>query len=130
MKTKQDLIKSIHVNQANFEHIAKTGNINGTLFGELNRILDEHAFDCGVIKMEDDVVVVFKNKEGETVELSTTARFIIENTSEDLYDMLEKTKHCTSSSCNNESQNFCDCGPNFDEYEINEIKHNGKIKNI
>ena len=35
----EDLIKSISVNRANFEHIAKTGNINGTLWVELKRIL-------------------------------------------------------------------------------------------
>ena len=35
----EELIKSISVNRANFEHIAKTGNINGTLWVELKRIL-------------------------------------------------------------------------------------------
>jgi hypothetical protein len=32
------LIKSIHVDKANFEHISKTGIINGTLLTELMRI--------------------------------------------------------------------------------------------
>ena len=34
----RDLIKTIIVNEANFEHIAKTGNINGTLLTEIERV--------------------------------------------------------------------------------------------
>ena len=42
LKTAEDLINSIIVNEANFKHIAETGSINGTLLSELRRILREH----------------------------------------------------------------------------------------
>lgn len=41
MEKIRDLIKTIHVDKANFEHIAKTGVINGTLLLEIERVLDE-----------------------------------------------------------------------------------------
>jgi len=37
-----ELIKTINVNRANFEHIATTGNINGTLLIELARVMKEY----------------------------------------------------------------------------------------
>jgi len=37
------LIKSIKVDKANFEHIAKTGNINGTLLIEIERVMEKYA---------------------------------------------------------------------------------------
>ena len=40
---------------------------------------------------------------------------------EQIYEMLEETIPCNNSSCNNESQNFCDCGSNFEDYEIVEV---------
>lgn len=39
---KRKLINSIHVNKGNFDHIANTGNINGTLYIEIERIMDEY----------------------------------------------------------------------------------------
>ena len=39
MKTIPELINEIHVDAANFQHIAKTGKINGTLFLEIQRIM-------------------------------------------------------------------------------------------
>ena len=36
------LIKTINVDRANFEHIATTGNINGTLLIELVRVMKEY----------------------------------------------------------------------------------------
>ena len=41
MKTIFEKIKSIQVEKSNFEHIAKTGNINGTLLSEITRIINE-----------------------------------------------------------------------------------------
>ena len=44
------LIRSIHVIDSNFKHIAKTGNINGTLHVEIQRIVyevAEQAFEAG-----------------------------------------------------------------------------------
>ena len=39
----RDLIKTIHVDKANFEHIAQTGVINGTLLLEIERVLHENS---------------------------------------------------------------------------------------
>jgi len=41
MKTDDELINSIIVNPANFDHISKTGKINGTLYTELKRVIKE-----------------------------------------------------------------------------------------
>jgi len=43
---KKELIKSIHIDKANLEHIAKTGNINGTLLIEIERVMEEYAKTC------------------------------------------------------------------------------------
>jgi hypothetical protein len=40
---KRDLIKTIHVDRANFNHIASSGRINGTLLIEIERVMAEHA---------------------------------------------------------------------------------------
>lgn len=39
---KKELIKTIIIDKANFEHIAKTGNINGTLLIEIERVMTEY----------------------------------------------------------------------------------------
>lgn len=39
----RDLIKTIHVDRANFNRIATTGNINGTLLSEIERVMKEYA---------------------------------------------------------------------------------------
>lgn len=43
MKTRRDLIKTIIIDKSNFEHIAKTGNINGTLLIEIERVMEEYS---------------------------------------------------------------------------------------
>jgi hypothetical protein len=53
MKAKEDLKNSIHVIDSNFEHIAKTGKINGTLSLEIDRILDEHAKAAIIFTLEE-----------------------------------------------------------------------------
>ena len=62
MKTTDELIKSIIVNAANFEHIAKTGNINGTLYTELKRIIEE-------LRNSDDKEgdIIYCNKCGQII---------------------------------------------------------------
>ena len=42
-KTNEELIASITVNESNFNYIAKTGKINGSLLQDIRRILDEKA---------------------------------------------------------------------------------------
>ena len=43
MKTIPELIREIHVDPANFEHIARTGYINGTLYSEIQRVVAVYA---------------------------------------------------------------------------------------
>lgn len=42
MKTIEELINEIPVNRANFEHIAKTGKINGSLLVSLEKMIHEN----------------------------------------------------------------------------------------
>jgi len=61
MKTKDDFIKSIYVNELNFKNIAEYGRINGTLLVELRRVLDEYASqqtaekDREIERLKDDL---------------------------------------------------------------------------
>ncbi len=41
--TKRELIKTINVNEANFEHISKTKAINGSLLIDIERIMQVYA---------------------------------------------------------------------------------------
>lgn len=77
------------------------------------------------LKKEDKVTLLFKNGY-DFVELNITVEELLHKTAEDFYDMLEIQHPCTSSSCNNESQNFCDCGKLYGDYEIVEIIYNVK----
>lgn len=75
------------------------------------------------MKLRDNVKIVFKNDRAAVprITLTVTVKQLLENTIEDFHDLLEETMPCTSSGCNNESQNFCDCGSTFEDYEIEEI---------
>jgi len=73
------------------------------------------------MELTGKVEIIFKDKKGNTERLSITLDDLIDNTREDLYDMVDRKTPCTSSSCNNESQNFCDCGSIYDDFEIIEI---------
>lgn len=42
MKTIEELINEIPVNRANFEHIAKTGKINGNLLIDLKGMIEQN----------------------------------------------------------------------------------------
>ncbi|MDE1191853.1 MAG: hypothetical protein PW786_06925 [Arachidicoccus sp.] len=42
MNTIKELIQSIPVNRANFEHIAQTGRINGSLLVEIEKMIEKH----------------------------------------------------------------------------------------
>lgn len=39
---KDKLIQSIHVDKSNFKHIASKGNINGMLYVEIKRVMEEY----------------------------------------------------------------------------------------
>jgi len=73
------------------------------------------------MKLDDEVKIIFKNDECKIAEITITVNQLLDKTRDDLYEMLEDTIPCTCSSCNNESQNFCDCGGNFEDYEIVEM---------
>lgn len=74
------------------------------------------------MKLEDNVIIVFKNTEGEKANITITVKQLLENTCDDFYEWLDDSEPCTSASCNNESQNFCDCGSSFEDYEICEVQ--------
>jgi len=69
-------------------------------------------------KFEDEVKILFVNTEGKKAEITINVKQLLENTSDDFYEWLDDSEPCTSSGCNNESQNFCDCGSSFEDYEI------------
>ena len=71
------------------------------------------------MKLESKVTLVFKNKEGDKKELILTVKDMLERCLDEFYEDLEG--ECTSSGCNNESQNFCDCGADYEDYEITEV---------
>lgn len=73
------------------------------------------------MKLTEEVKIIFKNTEGQKKEITITVDKLLESTKDDLYEMLEETRPCTSASCNNESQNFCDCGGVFEDYVIDEV---------
>ena len=72
------------------------------------------------MKLNSKITLVFKNKEGHTKDLTMTVKQMLEGTLDDFYEELED--ECTSSGCNNESQNFCDCGSSYEDYEIYEVE--------
>ena len=71
------------------------------------------------MKIETEVSLIFKNKEGKKIEIQTTLKHMLERTLEDFYEDLEP--ECKCASCNNESQNFCDCDAVYEDYEIYEL---------
>lgn len=71
------------------------------------------------MKLEAKVTLIFKNKEGDKKELVLTVKDMLERTLEEFYEDLED--ECTNSGCNNESQNFCDCGAVYEDYEITKV---------
>lgn len=73
------------------------------------------------MKLTDEVKIVFKNSNDDKEEIIINVDKLLESTKDDLYDILEETRPCTSSSCNNESQSFCDCAGSFEDYIINEV---------
>ena len=42
-KTTRKIIKEIHIDKSNLEHIGKTGNINGTLLGGIENAMQQYA---------------------------------------------------------------------------------------
>lgn len=73
------------------------------------------------MKLNDYVKITFKNDEGKTAHIDISVEQLLNNTLDDFYEWLDDSEPCTSASCNNESQNFCDCGSQFEDYEFYDI---------
>lgn len=71
-----------------------------------------------MIRLEDEVNILFTNPEGQKAQITINVKQLLNNTSDDFHEWLDDSEPCTSASCNNESQNFCDCGSDFEDYEI------------
>jgi hypothetical protein len=72
--------------------------------------------------LTDNVKIVFKHDTDDTTaEITITAKQLLENTTDDFYEMLDDTQPCMSATCNSESQNFCDCDSGYEDYTIVEI---------
>lgn len=77
------------------------------------------------MKLTDEVQLIFKNKEDKKVTLTITVETLLENKTEDFFEILEDEHNpctCTIS----ESQNYCECQCIFDDYEIVELTFKSK----
>lgn len=61
--TIDELIKTVKVNPANLEYISKTGDINGSLYSEISRVINEYADQ----KVNDTVSKQISTKDREGV---------------------------------------------------------------
>lgn len=66
-----------------------------------------------------DFKLILKNDTDDIKEISLPMVLLINNSLETLIENYET--ECNSSSCNNESQNFCDCGSEYEDFEIYDI---------
>jgi hypothetical protein len=71
------------------------------------------------MKLETKVTLILTDKEGNKAKIETTFKDLLNTSEEEYFENLDE--QCTSSSCNNESQNFCDCGSMYEDYEITEV---------
>jgi hypothetical protein len=69
-----------------------------------------------------EIKLTFKNKQGDERFFVTDLIWILKNSEEDAIEHMEE--RCTESSCNSESQNFCDCPATLDDYELAAIEVN------
>lgn len=80
--------------------------------------------------LKDKVKIVFKNEAGLKKNFTITVNQLIDYSRVDLHELLEASNPCTSSGCNNESNNFCDCAPEFEDYYIDEILIDNNASNL
>jgi len=74
------------------------------------------------MEAKDYVKIIFKNDSNQKAEITITVQQLLDNTLDDFYEWLDDSEPCTSASCHNESQNFCDCGSQFEGYEFYKIE--------
>lgn len=72
-----------------------------------------------VLNKNQQIKVVFKNQEGDQKELTLTVSQLISSTEDDLYEILESSVPCSCSP--NESVNFCECEPNYEDFTISHL---------
>ena len=75
------------------------------------------------MEITKDTVLTFTFKDKDNNQISSSLNY------EKIVELLEETAFenipepdCTSAGCNNESQNFCDCGSIYDNYELSKIE--------
>lgn len=69
--------------------------------------------------LTDEVKLIFENDNGLSASITITVETLLEYNQDDFYEMLEETIPC---SCTNESQSFCECNTNFEDYNIVRIE--------
>ena len=74
------------------------------------------------MNLDTKINIVFTDNKGGKTELISTLKEMLDNDPEYFFDKLDEDQKCTSSSCNNESQNFCDCGSVYEDYDITDIQ--------
>ena len=83
----------------------------------LNRVAERRE----LLNLDSDIEILFKNSEGKTAKIGATVKDLLNKTTDDLNELLDETSPCTSASCNNESNNHCDCGSIYEDYQITGI---------
>lgn len=74
------------------------------------------------MKLTTPLILTFKNEEGDTAELESTIEILLQQDMDFIKEQLGEEDYCTSSSCNNESQNFCCCPNIYENYELTDIE--------
>ena len=73
-------------------------------------------------QLEKNVTILFKDDSNNKAEITITVKQLLENSEDVFYEWLDNSESCSSSGCNNESQNFCDCGSAYEDFYIYGIK--------
>jgi len=74
------------------------------------------------------VTLVFGNEAGGVKKVETTLKGLLDAYEDEFLEQLEEP--CTSASCNTESQNFCDCGGEYEDYVLKDILLNQGKRSI
>lgn len=71
------------------------------------------------MKLDTNIELILKNKSGEVKQVIYSFKDLLDKTTDDIIEDLED--ECNSSGCYTEGQNFCDCTPQYEDFEINEF---------
>lgn len=67
-------------------------------------------------RMSKEYKVVFQNSDGDRLTIESTLNELMQGAETLLENYEEKNFQCQSSTCNSESQNFCDCPSQYEDY--------------